>query len=77
MAAFLEAREVETVGNTALGGKENHLVHHIARTRHDEAHVVGVLQHFSGGFDEVFRTFLHRDAAEERDHLVLAVRHAD
>ncbi len=68
---------MEPVGDSALGGEVDHLVHHVARACHYEAHVVVVFQHLRGGLDEVFRAFLHGDAAQEGDNLVFGLLHLD
>ena len=62
---------MEAVGYSSLSSKEYHLVHHIATSCHHESDVRIVLEHLCSSFHEIFRTFLHGDATEERYHLVL------
>jgi len=62
---------MEAVGDTALGGQGNHLVHHVARAGHHETHVVVELEHLGGSLHKVFRPLLHGDSAEEGHDLVL------
>ncbi len=59
---------MEAVGDAALGGEAYHVVHHVAAAGHDEAHAPVLAKHLCGGLDEIFGTFLHGDAAEERHH---------
>ena len=72
LLAFHEAGEVEAVGNALARRHLDHIVHHVARTCHAEANVVGTLEHEGGCLNEVLGTFLHRDAAEEGNHFFLA-----
>ena len=72
-AAFHEAGEVEAVGDAATRGEFDHRLHHIARTGEAETDVAGAFEHEGGGFDEIFGAFLHGDAAEEGDHLLLSL----
>jgi hypothetical protein len=56
---------MESVGDAALGCQLDHVLEHVARSRHAEADVAGAMQHHVRGLDEIFRTFLHRDSAEK------------
>jgi hypothetical protein len=56
---------MEAVGNVAFSRKLYHLVHHVTGTCHHKAHIVVVLEHLGGGFNEIFRSFLHCDTAKE------------
>ena len=73
LASAHEAREVELIRNTALCHQVDHLVHHIATTCHHETHAIGLSQDACCGLNEVLRTFLHGDTAEESDELVFAL----
>ena len=64
---------MEAVGNASCCCHFNHGVHHVARTCHAEAYVACTFQHEGGGFDEVFRSLLHGDTAQEGDYLFLSV----
>ena len=74
LLAAHEAREMELIGDTAFGYEIDHLVHLITRTGHDETNAVGLAQHACCGFDEVLRTFLHRDTTEESNEFVFPFR---
>ncbi len=69
--AAQESREMESVGDAQTRHATDHVVHHVARTRHDEAHVRHSLEHLGGRLDEVVGTLLVGYAAEERHDLVL------
>ncbi len=69
---------MEAVGDASLGGEVDHLVHHIARAGHDEAHVVAVAKHLCRCLYEVFGAFLHGNTAEECYHFFFCgTRHLD
>ena len=69
--ALEEAREVETVGYAQTRHTAYHMVHHIARTGHDETYVGHALEHLGRSLDKVIGTLLIGDAAEERYDLVV------
>ena len=55
------------------GGHLNGTADHVAAPGHHELHVVHHLQHLLGGGDEILRTLLHRDAAEEQNDFLILV----
>ena len=61
---------METVGYSQPGDVADAAVHHIPASGHHEAHAVGSLQDLGGSLDEIFRTLLESDSAEEGDDLV-------
>ena len=77
LLAFLEAGEMETIGDAALGGKSDHLIHHVARTGHNKADVMVIFKNLGGSLDKIFRAFLHCDAAEECDDFLFRFLHFD
>ena len=62
---------METVGNAALGRQSNHGVHHVTASGHAEPYVTGTLKNQCSGLDEILRTLLHRDSAQECNHLLM------
>ena len=67
---------MESVGNAAFGCKIYHCLVHIARTGKDEANVLCAFEHKCCSFHKVFGAFLHGDADEECNHLLLRVLYA-
>ena len=63
---------MESVSNTTLGSKINHLIHHIARTSHTETHVACAMQYHIGSLNEVFRSLLHSYTTKEGNDLFFA-----
>ena len=54
-----------------------HGVHHVAATCHTEANVPRTFDNELGCFDEILRTFLHRDSSEEGNHLLFSLSERD
>ena len=73
VAAAEEAGEQDLVADAHCRGHLDGAADHVAGAGHDELHVVHHLQHFLGRGQEIFRAFLHGDAAEEQDDFFVLV----
>jgi hypothetical protein len=59
------------VADAHLGGELDHAAGHVAGAGDDEADVVHDFEDAFGGGEEVLGAFLHGDAAEEEDDLLV------
>ncbi len=62
---------MEAVGNPQACYVTDAPIEHISAARHNETDIVAPLEHLCGGLDEVLRTLLVGDSAEEGDDFVL------
>ena len=61
---------MEAVGYAQTGGVTDAAVHHVTASSHHETHPRGPFQYLGRGLDEILRSFLEGDPAEEGHNLV-------